>query len=94
MPRHRLGLLLGILALAACGGGGGESQSGYFNMRTLAQVLEERARQAGAVGTTVACTRTGKQTAECHVSKTGGAEKQTTSVEVTISADGQTFITR
>jgi hypothetical protein len=84
-----LALLCACAALVGCGGSG-DSQSGYYNMRTLAQVLEERAHQAGAFGITATCARTGKQTAECHVSR---EHKTAASVEVSISADGKTFIT-
>jgi hypothetical protein len=87
--------LLSIVALSACGGGSSSaSDSGpYFDMETLAKGIEESLTEKNPVlsaGTKIRCIQTGKQTAECHADR---YNEQATSIEVSISADGKSFIT-
>jgi maltose-binding protein MalE len=93
-------LSLAALGLAACGGSSGgktgtsSSSSGpYFNMETLASGIKEKLTEthpAYGVNTQITCIQTGKQTAECSATETSSGQKA--SIEVSISADGKSFI--
>jgi len=88
--------LLVVVGLSACGGSSSSSSASsgpYYNMETLAKGIEESVttkNPALFAGTQITCIQSGKQTAECHASNGEGKEA---SVEVTISLDGQSFIT-
>jgi hypothetical protein len=87
--------LLSIVTLSACGSGSSSaSASGpYFDMGKLAEGIEESVTEKNPAifaGTKITCIQTGKQTAECHASNGEGKEA---SIEVSIAADGKSFIT-
>jgi hypothetical protein len=86
-------ILMLALVVSGCGGSSAANAGPYYNMGTLAKGIEESLTEKSpdlAAGTTVTCIQTGQQTAECHATdKDNGNE---TSIEVSISKNGKSFI--